>query len=237
MKNKIIVISTILGISLLIFIILTIILANNSFDPTAFDISVRDFFYDIRGNKGNAIFWISRIITELGNVYVIIGILLLVLIYTKGDNRFISFALGALLMILSNLFLKDIFQRLRPEEALRWVTENDLSYPSGHSTSTAFTYCFLAYLIHDSKFSKRNKIIGYILCATAIIFIPITRLIFGVHYITDIFGGLLCGIICASITILFYLFLKKYEIFKKPLFISIYELFKEDKKIEDKEEK
>lgn len=229
MKNKIIVISAIGLTSLLIFIILTIILNNNSFYPTSIDKNVFNYFLNNRGEKNNGLYWSSRIITELGGPVFVIGMAVALLIYTKGDNRFFSFALGALIMITTNLLLKDIFSRIRPDEALWWIKERDLSYPSGHSAATGFMYAFLIYFIYDLKINKKYKIIGYVICAILLIIVPMTRLIFCVHYLTDIIAGLLTGFICATLAILFNLLLIKYEIFKKPILISIYEEFKNNK--------
>ena len=139
-------------------------------------------------------------------------------------------------MILINFALKDIYQRERPIEELRWVTENDLSYPSGHSTASGFTFMFISYFLYDSKFNKWIKIVGYILCGLLLIIVPTTRLIFGVHYFTDIISGLLNGIFVGSISIILLIIFKQYDIFNKPLFISIYELLKDDDNKEELKE-
>ena len=60
-----------------------------------------------------------------------------------------------------------------------------------------------------------------------------TRLIFGVHYFTDVLTGTLNGIMVACIAIILMIIFKKYKIFDKPLFVSIYELLKNDDKKEE----
>lgn len=236
MKKKLIIFSVIAVISLLLFIIISAIIKNDINTPSKLDTSIRDFFYDIRGNKGNFLYYLCRILTEISSKYGVIVIALIFIIFTKCDNRALSFIIGALLMILINYALKDIYQRERPIEELRWVTENDLSYPSGHSTASGFTFMFIAYFLYDSKFNKWIKIVGYILCGLLLIIVPTTRLMFGVHYFTDIISGLLNGIFVGSISIILLIIFKQYDIFNKPLFISIYELLKDDDNKEELKE-
>lgn len=234
MKKKLIIFSVIAAISLLIFIILALILNNNDINtPTQFDISIRDFFYNIRGEKGGFLYWTSKIITELGNTYFIIILAVVLIIITKLDNRFISYVIGALLMILTNLALKDIFQRERPTEALNWAIDNEFSFPSGHSAACGFTYMFLAYFIYDSNYNKKIKITIYSLCGILFILVPTTRLIFGAHYFTDVIAGILNGVLIASISIILMIIFKEFKIFDEPLFSLLYKSIK-NKKEENK---
>ena len=236
MKKQIIIFSIIAAISLLIFIIIVAIIGNDINTTSQLDIAIRDFFCSIRGSKNSFLFYFCRILTELGYTYFVIFIGVILLIYTKCDYRAFAFIIGALLMTLLNMSLKDIFQRERPDEALWWVVEHDLSFPSGHSTTSGFLYMFLGYFIYDSKFNKRIKITGYILCGLLITFVPITRLIFSVHYFTDIICGSLNGIMVGCVSIILMIIFKNYKIFDKPLFVSIYELFKNDDKKEENKE-
>lgn len=229
MKKKLIIFSSIAIISIILFIILAAIVNNDITVPLKIDTSVRDFFYDIRGNKGDFLYYFNRILTELASKYAVIIIGIIIIILTKLDNKAISYAIGALLMILINYVLKDIYQRERPVEALRWIIETDYSFPSGHATSSGFMFMFLAYFLYDSNYKKVIKIIGYVLCGILVIFVPMTRLIFGVHYITDIVGGLLNGIFAASISIILMIIFKEFKIFDKPILVSLYEYIKRDK--------
>ncbi len=233
MKKQIIIFSVIAAISLLIFIVIASIIGNDINTTSQLDISIMDFFYNIRGNKNSFLYYFCRIITELGYTYFALIIVVLLLIFTKCDYRAFAFIIGALFMVLLNMALKDIFQRERPDKELWWVVENDLSFPSGHSTTSGFIYMFLGYFIYDSKFNKKLKIVGYILCGILITIIPMTRLIFGVHYFTDVLTGTLNGIMVACIAIILMIIFKKYKIFDKPLFVSIYELLKNDDKKEE----
>ena len=235
MKKKLIIFSSIAIISIILFIILAAIVNNDITTPTKLDISCRDFFYNIRGNKDGFLYYFNLILTKLASAYAVIIIGFLIILLTKFDNKAISYIIGALLMILINYALKDIYQRERPTEALRWIAENDYSFPSGHATSASFMFMFIAYFLYDSNYKKVIKIVGYVLCAILIILVPTTRLVFGVHYITDIMGGLLNGIFATSISIIIMIIFKEFKIFDKPIFTSIYEYIKKDKKDDIKE--
>ena len=78
----------IVGLIFLIIFILMYILIWNSSEPLAIDYAVRDFCYNIRGEKYGLCYWLFRIITEFGYLYfaVILGILAIFLF--RLDNRF-----------------------------------------------------------------------------------------------------------------------------------------------------
>ena len=56
----------------LIFTSLTILVYFHKDEPLGIDASIRDFFYNIRGEKYGFIYWFFRIITEFGNLFLII---------------------------------------------------------------------------------------------------------------------------------------------------------------------
>jgi membrane-associated phospholipid phosphatase len=95
-----------------------------------------------------------------------------------------------------NLILKNAVARIRPYEAMNDLSilipkESDASFPSGHS-SAAFA-CSVALLI---ALPKKYKWIGVIAVIYASI-MAFSRLYVGVHYPSDVVGGVLIGTACA----------------------------------------
>ena len=111
----------------------------------------------------------------------------------------------AIAFIICNVCLKIPIHRARPYETWEMLTPVlhpiDSSFPSGH-TNASFAVAF-AYLI------LINKKIGI----PAIVFaslIAISRLYMGVHYPTDILGGMICALVgCIIATKFIYPWLKE----------------------------
>lgn len=230
MKNKIIVLGSIISICLIILIIFSILISNSGGAPLNIDIWARDLFYKIRGEEKNFFYYLLRGFTEFGYLYFAIILGVFILIITKGDYRFFTYVLGAVLMVLMNQCLKDIFQRERPIESMRWVYEKSSSFPSGHATTVGFWASYMIYFFFDSNYKKVYKNIGYGISIFALIIVPITRIYFGVHYISDTTAGLALGAIVGSLMIILNMISKKYGIFETPFITTIYHYFKDRKK-------
>ena len=149
---------------------------------------------------------IMLFITSLGDVgaiWIVAGVLLLAIPGIGKESKenvrmrrvmgICILASIALNFILSNLVIKNIIQRPRPYAVdmtlVPKIIPSEYSYPSGH-TSSSFAAATSIYLV--------NKKAGRIALVFAAM-IAFTRLYFGVHYPTDIFGGIVMGISCAAV--------------------------------------
>ncbi|AYH45687.1 bifunctional DedA family/phosphatase PAP2 family protein [Azoarcus sp. DN11] len=83
------------------------------------------------------------------------------------------------------------FQRPRPVEAV--ILESSYSFPSGHATTAVAFYGFLGYLLIRS--AARWKVRVHLFFATAglVILIGLSRIVLGVHYLSDVWAGYLVG--------------------------------------------
>ncbi|MEK7157487.1 MAG: LssY C-terminal domain-containing protein, partial [Patescibacteria group bacterium] len=94
---------------------------------------------------------------------------------------------------LSNLIGKIAFHRSRPEVAL--YSENTFSFPSGHSTIAVAFFGFIIYILlrHARKWEYKINIlfIGLVL----ILSVGLSRLYLGVHFLSDVWGGYLLGLL------------------------------------------
>lgn len=189
-------------IGLLVAIITIILVAINNFNPLDIDENVRDYFYNIRGEKYGFCYWLFRILTEFGFVYAIIVIVILCAFLFKSDIRLAIVSLGSLFVWAFNSIIKLFFNRERPYEIYRWANESSSSLPSGHSMTSTFLYLTLIYYILKSKLKTKFKIILSILLGIILIVVMISRLVLGVHYFTDVLSGFGLGLFCFGVGIL-----------------------------------
>jgi undecaprenyl-diphosphatase len=133
-------------------------------------------------------------VTQLGQAY--FWLTALVAYFVFGREKKIAAALLIVLVcsMVINEDLKDIFQRIRPNNAQagNYFTGHDYSFPSGHS-QTAFLMATLlaAYL------GWRSGIVAYF-GASAVAY---SRIYLGYHYLTDVVMGAIIGIIIGEIAI------------------------------------
>lgn len=158
---------------------------------TKIDLSIMLFVQEhLRSDIGNAI---MKFITHLGDdglLWIAIGVGLLFLKKTRmiGFSVLISLAINA---VFTNIILKNLIARPRPFhvcEAIIPLIEKprSFSFPSGH-TSGSLTAAFALY----KTAPKKIGIPAVILAAL----IGLSRIYVGVHYPTDVLGGVVVAIV------------------------------------------
>lgn len=131
-------------------------------------------------------------ITHLGDAGIFWILLTIVLLCFKQTRKAgIYSACGLILsLIVNNLILKNLIGRVRPYELVEGLNcivgpAHDASFPSGH-TGASFASAVSIYKQIPKKFA-----IFFIVLASLIAF---SRLYVGIHYPTDVLGGLVTGI-------------------------------------------
>lgn len=157
-----------------------------------FDDAVRYRVYNMRSEK-QTMFW--KFITHSGDREIVIMLGIVLLLVKSLRNKYgVKFAIVALSSTAIYQGMKYIFQRPRPDIALRLIEESGYSFPSGHSMNCLVSYGILAYLLlrycENRKLAKLLSIgLGLI-----IILIGLSRVYVGVHFPTDVIGGWSLGI-------------------------------------------
>lgn len=90
-------------------------------------------------------------------------------------------------------FLKEGFDRPRPDLVPHQVEVSNPSFPSGHATMAAVVYLTLGVLFARSL--PRRRLRGYVIFVSAVIavLVGISRIYLGVHWPTDVLAGLTLG--------------------------------------------
>lgn len=133
-------------------------------------------------------------ISFLGSAITLITLALASIFLVKDKKYSKLIMLNLALSFILNRILKLIIARPRPPR-LRLVIENGYSFPSGHSMVSFAFYGFLIYLINKNLKNKKIKYPLIILLSLLILLIGISRIYLGVHYVTDVLGGYIIGLI------------------------------------------
>jgi len=88
-------------------------------------------------------------------------------------------------------FGKLAFQRPRPMEAV--LLETSYSFPSGHASIAVGFYGFLGYMLIRSVRPWKTKVNLLLATALLIALIGLSRIVLGVHYLSDVWAGFLVG--------------------------------------------
>ena len=132
-----------------------------------------------------------KFITHLGNAsYVIILLGICIVLMRNKHALYLCFSSSS--SVVFNTIFKNVFRRDRPN-ILRLITQGGYSYPSGHAMITMCCYGYLFYYVYKYVKNKYLRILLLIILSIIILSIPISRIYVGVHYFTDIMGGLLLG--------------------------------------------
>lgn len=176
------------------------------------------FFLSIFIINGNYIFYdapiynfISRFsypdfflfVTKFGDAIFILFCLCVSLVFLREmrARKFISLIM--LVEISLNVGLKLFFGRARPN-VVHLIEETSYAFPSGHAMASTTFYLLIIYFLWNTNLNKPLKIAFTIFLVLLILFICISRIYLGVHYASDILGGLLLGVFLVSFGIFLY---------------------------------
>lgn len=141
---------------------------------------------------------IFKFITTLGNAGVIWIVLSVGLLIPKKIRRVGVLTLVSLLFsaLIDNVILKNVVARTRPYDLIEGLTslvgaQKDYSFPSGH-TGSAFAAAVVMFLGLPKKYGIPILVFACLM--------GLSRLYVGVHYPSDVLGGVLIGTGIALLT-------------------------------------
>ncbi len=169
-----------------------------------------DAFYNVEKAVFNAVRFFapafdipSRLITELGSAVGVIAITTLIFIITAVTKKhFFTFgmpvAITAIVSRLINISIKNIIDRPRPDFKVLEVSE--ASFPSGHAQNNMALYISILLVALLIVTAPKWRTVLKISLITLPIIIGITRIYFGVHYVSDVVAGWGLGAFIAILT-------------------------------------
>jgi len=158
------------------------------------DIRIENLLYVFRHESITQLFlWV----TVLGKATVIIagvGVISIILWLMQKHRQMIGYwiAIGG---AAGSAFLgKILIHRARPS-GVGVYTEDSFSFPSGHATMATVFYGYIIYLYLLSGKSWKQKTNVFFAGAFTIFIIGFSRLYLGVHFMSDVLGGIVLGLL------------------------------------------
>ena len=160
--------------------------------------------------QGMEIPWLTTIMklfTWIGSLYTVapisvIAFLLLYFVVHKRQQAFLLVTVMAGTVLLNNL-LKIYFRRERPE-IYRIINVNGFSFPSGHAMMALSLYVIIAFIAWHYVRTTSRRVLLLLFATFMIIAIGTSRIYLGVHYPSDVVGGIAASALWLTIVISVY---------------------------------
>lgn len=165
-----------------------------------------------KGSRG-WIFESMTYLTYMGHYYFLVpGTTAVVFMLYKLKEKLLSALFGGMMIALipSYKLVKYVVKRPRP--SLEVFHSTGYSYPSGHTVG-AFTFFLGLYVFYQLILEEEHNIPFLLVCVILAVIVGISRIILGVHFLTDVIGGVfLSGILIISFYFIFEIIKKRYDI-------------------------
>jgi undecaprenyl-diphosphatase len=103
-----------------------------------------------------------------------------------------------------DLELKRFFSRARPAVAEMLRQAHGYSFPSGHAMGSTVLFAALGYIAFRFLARWRWKAAAISLALTLIVAVALSRVYLGVHWISDVGAGIVCGLLWVTVTTVAY---------------------------------
>ena len=158
------------------------------------DYQVSSWIHDMRNPATTKV---MLAITEMGNVYGYLALILLITWYTHYKEQGWKITIQVLVVLVStvllNVFLKLLINRQRPQD-VGMFEAGGLSFPSGHAMGSLAFYGFLIFLVWIHVRGDTWRWILTALLISLILLIGFTRVYLGVHFPSDVIAGYVAGL-------------------------------------------
>ncbi len=187
---------TLAGLSLTLLTLLATVVSMTSL-LTPSDIQVTEFIMQLRHPLFDPLFICVTLLGNSGFHTLVFALAIALLLFRGHYAAAMHVLLAGLATMLLSHGLKDLFALARP--ALVNAPPTSFSFPSGHASGATVFWMLLATFIAQEQ-EARQRWKTYLLCLVPVLLISLSRLYLGVHWFTDVLGGILLGLLITAIT-------------------------------------
>ena len=152
-----------------------------------------------------AVLAVARVVTHLGDppLLTVLTVLTVVLLLRRGARRLALYVLLVRLgAVLLSTTLKAVLERARPVFDVPVATAAGYSFPSGHALGASAFWLSTAVVLLPLVAPRRRRLL-LVAAAGVAGLVAASRVLLGVHYLSDVLGGLLLGtgwtVVCTSL--------------------------------------
>lgn len=152
--------------------------------------------------------WLTKLmlfITDIGgpgSIALYCLVLVMSMWLHKKYTHIIQFAVTMSISAFVAVAIKELVKIERPSDGL--VPEIGYSFVSAHTLIITVFLVLLVYSYRNHFQKGYQRRLFTIIAITSVLLVGISRVYLGVHYMTDVLGGLFVGLIISSISILLY---------------------------------
>ncbi|WP_439882106.1 phosphatase PAP2 family protein [Pontibacter sp. MBLB2868] len=182
----------------------------NSTSLKSLDSTVSLFLFDMRTDMvSNAIYYFTQLGSEMGVAAMFLCALFFLFLKKKWHYS-VALIVSVLGTGISTYFTKEHFHRERPLD-IGYYKLSTFSFPSGHAAGSVALVGMFCVLVYMSRENIKYVSLWITLGLLYIVLIGFSRIYLGVHFVTDVAGGYLLGIlwVIVAISVLEYLMLRK----------------------------
>jgi undecaprenyl-diphosphatase len=138
---------------------------------------------------------VAQLVTNLGSPggMGVLGACAVVLLWRRHRllaQTWVAAALGGAVV---DVVLKEAVRRARPPYGTRYLHIDSYSFPSGHAMAATIGFGMLAYVVHALRPGRGTAAAAYAAAALLTLVVCATRVYLGVHYPSDVAGGVVGG--------------------------------------------
>ncbi len=131
-----------------------------------------------------------------------------VAIFVKNKKLSLAYVATFVTALILNIVLKQLIARPRPFDSydaiINFGNEKGFSMPSSHALCAGVISVFVCYLVFNLYKSKLTRTLSILCMLLYFAMIALSRMILGVHYLTDVIAGGVLGALLAAIGIILY---------------------------------